>query len=491
MHAEASRVSNDPARNGIQWAETPGLADAAMADQQNIAPAAQPTGAGPTRCGPPGTDRTEAMLHVFAHYADDARTGLPNGSAGRPATKAEAVAQSQARPTLPFEQAPKQGAIKDQKSGPAKHADSKGKSKSSKRTKRGTQTSLPRYVMAAFPKEDLTGVSVYLNSEEAAAQGVDGFATSNEIHVAPGANEKKTLLHETAHVVQFRNGKLRVGKGRKPNSRENNERIALQVEQGNIIPAHALGAAAPGEVRFKNKTQESDGSEKGIPKVTFNGVEFKSIEGEFVGELAKAEWHKMYLFDKDVWWRLPIFPAAGLYVRASAYLEPKAGLSWKGSYKYERGRNGEAGKFQVGAALEGELSAGITGALQGGAGINLVLQKGGVGLEAALTAQAYAKYGKQINFWIDTHGNVGLDLVPFELDFGAVVKGALRAVVWTEGFFYNKKKSWNLAEATIATIAQYKTQISVSFNTKDKIKPTIGPVQSGAFVWGEAPSLSE
>jgi len=463
-----------------------------MADQRTNAHAAQSTGADTTSgAAGSGADRTEAMLHVFAHYADDARSGLPNAAANRPATRAEAVAQSQAKPTLPFEQAPKQGTIKDQNSGLAGRADRKESSKAAKRAKRGTRTSLPRYIMAAFPKEDLTGVAVYLNSDEAAAQGVDGFASSHEIHVAPGANEKKTLLHEAAHVVQFRNGKVRVGKGQKPNSKESNERVARQVEEGKIMPAHALGAAAPGEVRFKNKSEEIDGSEKGIPKVTFNGVEFKSIEGEFVGELAKSEWHKMYLFDKDIWWRIPIFPAAGLYVRASAYLEPKAGLSWKGSYKYERGRNGEAGKFQVGAALEGELSAGITGALQGGAGINLVLQKGGVGLEAALTAQAYAKYGKQINFWVDTHGNVGLDLVPFELDFGALVKGALRAVVWTEGFFWNKKKSWNLAETTIATLAQYKTQIGVSFNTKDKIKPTIGPVQSGVFVWGEAPNLSE
>ena len=185
-----------------------------------------------------------------------------------------------------------------------------------------------------------------------------------------------------------------------------------------------------------------------------------------MSELAKAEWHKMYLFDKDVWWRLPIFPAAGLYVRASAYLEPRQGCHGRVVISMNRDGMGKRASSSW-SGIEGELSAGITGALQGGAGINLVLQKGGVGLEAALTAQTYAKYGKQINFWIDTHGNaMGLDLVPFELDFGAVVKE--HYVRWFgQGFFYNKKKVGTWRKQPFATIAQYKTQIGVAL-TKDR-----------------------
>ena len=92
-----------------------------------------------------------------------------------------------------------------------KHADSKEKSKSSKRTKRVHK---PRSSICngCIPERRPNGCLGILKFRGCRRAELTGFATSNEIHVAPGANEKKTLLHETAHVVQFRNGKLRVGR---------------------------------------------------------------------------------------------------------------------------------------------------------------------------------------------------------------------------------------------------------------------------------------
>ena len=448
---------------------------------------------------------TAQAAQVFSHFADKgggggaAAGGGGAGGGGGPAKKEEAEAQANSKPTPHAPPASDGGDAKGGAAGATKGADGDGAAGGDKAaadmSEKSHATALPADIVAAFPDADLSGVAVHMNSKEAAEQGVDGFANADEIHVAPGADAHKTLMHEAAHVVQFRSGKKKIGgEPAKADSKEKNEEAAKKTEAGGKHSAQDLGTAAGG-VRFKESGATKPGggetnlSEKGVPKVVFNGMEFKSVEGEVVGELAKADWNPINFFDKETWWRIPAFPAAGLYVRARASFDPAAKISMKGGYKYEAGQNGDPGKFQVTGTLEGELSGGVTGSVEGGAGINLVLQRGGVGLQAALTAQAYAKLSRSVSFWVDTKGNVGLDIVPIDVDIGAVVKGALNAAVWTEGWFYDARKTWTLAEMTIATLAQYKTQIGVSLNTKNGVKPTIGAVQGGKFTWGEAPNL--
>ena len=362
------------------------------------------------------------------------------------------------------------------KAGDAKHAEN---------AKSSDKSELPPDVKSSFPGADLAGVAVYMDSKQAAAKHVKGFATINEIHVAPGADQKSVLHHEAAHVIQFRKGQDKLAKGGKPDSKAENEKHAEHAEKGGQTDAKDLGSADPDAVRYSGEEGASghNANEHGVPKVTFNGTTFNSIEGEFSGELAKAKWGKTKLFEKEQWWRIPAFPAAGLYVKASGNFEPSASINWKGSYSYEAKER----KFKVGGSIEGGVSASLIFAVEGGAGINLVIQRGGVGLEAAATLAVAAKASRSISGWIDTEGNCGIDVVPIEVDFSATLKAALSLVAWTSGWFYDDKWRWTFADWTIATLGQYKANISVGLNSKDGIKPSIGPVQQGVFTWGSPP----
>ena len=455
-----------------------------------------------------GGDGTVAQL--FSHFAQDAQKAgaasqQGDEGGGGPASLEATEAQSKDAP--PHAKQGKEGAQDGgEQEGDTQGGGGEGEGADAapvdedgldgKDTAEQQVSELPADIAGMFPDADLRGVRVHLNSQQAAKRGVDGFANADEIHVAPGAQVSETLRHEAAHVVQFRNGKKQVGEGSaKADSEEQNEKKAKKAESGGQHMAADLGKATPGQVRFKGgttgpKAESTNLSDKGVPKVTFNGTQFKSVSGNFVGELAKASWPKKTLFEKEQWWRIPAFPVGGLYVQASAVFTPTAKLSWKGSYTYEKGAGNAPGKFKVGASLDGELSAGITGTLGGGAGLNAVIQRGGVGLEAALTAQAYGKVSRSLSFWVGADGkSTGLDLTALDIDFGAVIKGALNAVVWTKGWFADKKKTWTLADTTIATLAQYKAQLGVNMSSNKGIKPVLGGVQGGRFTWGEAPKL--
>lgn len=346
----------------------------------------------------------------------------------------------------------------------------------------GVRHAVPAHIAKTFPGADFSNVTVITDSPQAQHKHVQGFATIDEIHLAPGRNTDEVLRHEAAHVVQFRNGKRARAAGAKTESREENEHKAESAEPGGRIAPAALGTAEPDAVRHK----EADANEHGAPKVVFNGTTFESIEGEFSQKLSSANWGKKPLFNKEQWWRFPALPIAGLYVKASALFEPQADISWKGTYKYEH----KEGRYSLGGALEGQISAGISFALEGGGGINLVIQRGGIGLEAKALLQAYAKTSKQFSAWIDKEGNFGLDLIPLEVDLGAVLKATLSLVLWTDGWFWDDKWKWTFAEFVVATLAQYKTQIGVSMASTG-IKPTIGPVKEGIFTWGSAPNVDK
>ncbi|HXU28327.1 MAG TPA: DUF4157 domain-containing protein [Bacteroidia bacterium] len=66
--------------------------------------------------------------------------------------------------------------------------------------------------------ENLSGASidnvkVHYNSSEPAQLNTHAYAEGNEIHIAP--RQEKHLPHETWHVVQQKQGKVKPSKGKK------------------------------------------------------------------------------------------------------------------------------------------------------------------------------------------------------------------------------------------------------------------------------------
>jgi hypothetical protein len=422
--------------------------------------------------------------------------GLGGGAGDKKqgATLAETVAMASQAPKGKHADAPLVAEKKDATAG-GKTSGDKGAGKGDGKDAAGAhnqnanpndKSELSPDVKAAFPGVNLEGVAVYRNSKQAEAKRVQGFATIDEIHIAPGAAQKETERHEARHVGQLRAGKDKLAKGGKPDSKAENERQAEHSEKGGQTEAKDIGSADPDSVRYKEESHETNASEHGVPKVTFNGTTFNSIEGEFSGELAKAKWGKTKLFEKEQWWRIPAFPAAGVYVKASGNFAPSASINWKGGYSYEAKER----KFKITGAVEGSVNAALIFALEGGAGLNLVIQRGGVGVEAAATLAVAAKASRSISGWIDAEGHCGIEVVPIEVDFSATLKAALNLVAWTAGWFSDHRLSWTFAEWTIATLAQYKANISVGID-KAGVTPHIGPVQQGVFTWGSPPPAEQ
>jgi len=335
---------------------------------------------------------------------------------------------------------------------------------------------LPKDLQALYPDADLSGVMVHYESPEAAKKGVQGFVDGQTIEVAPGVDRQTVLRHEIAHIVQ-----QRAGQGKKGASEGKAEEQATKAETQKMSEED-LGAAPPG----KKLNKETNANDRGMPKLEFNGFKFEKVSGEFNKELAKSDWEPKDLFKKEMWWRFPAFPAGGLYVKASGTFEPSAKLMAKASYSWDNTKKA----FEVKGALEGELKAAVTFAVEGGAGINLVIQRGGVGLEAAATVEAFAKMSRSLAFSVSEKG-VSFAAVPLEFEFGAALKAALSLVLWTDGWFWDDKWRWTFAEWTIASLTGYKGVFELGGGAGERVSAAYKHIRPGAFNWGAPPEATE
>ncbi len=337
---------------------------------------------------------------------------------------------------------------------------------------------LPKHIMEQFPDADLTGVKVVYDSPEASKRGVQGFAEGDVIELAPGVDTDKVLRHEAAHIVQQRAGKGAKGaKGSKADA----EKKAEKAEGKGKMSSKELGSAPEGPLNKEHNLNDS-----GLPKLEFDGFKFEKVSGEFNHKLAETEWKEKKLFDKSVWWRIPAFPAAGLYVKATGAFKPEASLTAKAKYEWDATKKA----FTVAGALEGELKGSLSFAVEGGAGINLVIQKGGVGLEAAAVLDLSAKLSRSLSFSVSEKG-VSFSYAPLEFDLSALLKATLSLALWTEGWFWDDKWKWTFAEFNIASLTGYKALVEIGAGAGKSLDAAFKQVKPGTFKWGSPPEATE
>jgi len=363
---------------------------------------------------------------------------------------------------------------------------------------------LPSDIVAQFPDVDLSTVSVILNSRVAAEKGVQGFASNGTIYVAPGADKDKVMRHEAAHLAQMMkdpDAKQKEGEGEADGEtpaadqgapgteqhtdvepRHTLEGQATRAEDGNRMSGDDLGHAdSAGEYH----SETNNLSEKGLPKVEFNGFTFEKLSGAYEKTLLDAEWDDKKLCDAETWWRIPAFPAAGVYIKAGINFKPEATLKAKGSYSWNKAEN----KYEVSGTLEGELKAALTGYVEGGIGLNLVIQRGGVGIRASIALEAFAKLSRGISFSVSPTG-VNFRMTPLEFEIGAALKAMLTARAWTEGWFWDSATEWTFAEFPIASLTGYKATVAVDVNSRG-VQGRVGQVKPGTFAWGGAPACTD
>lgn len=403
---------------------------------------------------------------------------------GMSVEQAQALAQRTPAPVLdaPENSAPKSGAAAKGSAAPSA-APTQGQQETEKlreRSKKEERGQLPGEIVRQFAHTgvDLSAVPVIRNSHRAQEEGVAGFATASEIHLAPGADEKRVLAHEAAHVVQFRKGKS----GQKHDSEAENESKASEAEEGG---QPELGAADPHAKR--NKVEAPEGAT--IPQCDFTwgetGLHFSGASGTIAEkELAKANWDERRLFRVQNFWPIPAFPVAGLSVMAEAVFAPEALVKMGAAWKYDH----DAHEISVTGSITGSLSAALIARVRAGAALNVVVAEGGVGLEASAALKVEAAVTKSIAFAIDTKtGDIKLTLTPLDLDIGATLKAALSLVAWVDTWWSSNVKRWTFANFNIGGFQGYKLPIGIEFGTAHGVRLQPHEVQPGHFYWGSPP----
>ena len=367
-----------------------------------------------------------------------------------------------------------------------------GKSKANEKDgkKKEERTKLPSDIVQKFKKDaDLSNVPVIKNSHRAQQKHVQGFATHDEIHLAPGADENKVLMHEAAHVVQFRKGAA----GHKHENEGANESKAKAAEGG---AGDDPGAADPGAVRHSpdpapaaGAAPEAEGGETSMSAAADftwadGGIHFQGVSGAFTKDLIDAHWPEMQLFHINTFWPIPCLPVAGLSVGAEGVFAPEAKVSANATWAYSAHDH----RITVGGSLKGEINAALIARIRAGIALNALIVEGGVGLEAAASINVHAEATQSLNFWIDVQsGEVGATFTPLEVALGADINAALSLVAWIDGFWGENVKRWTFANFRIATLANWKLPIAFTMSSGHPAIGNIGPVEAGGFVWGSPP----
>lgn len=404
---------------------------------------------------------------------------------------------------------------------------------------------LPADVQSQFPDSDLSKVVVILNSGEAAKRRQKGFAENGTIHIAEGADQKPVMRHEASHIAQQLKGENggapagggggaggdKAGGAKAGAAAEKSgaptgdgpggggpkeeggaagtdaaapagagggvEAQAQQAEGGAPQAAGELEAASPSSsLGYGNGaasgTREDGGlGDKGVPKCNFSigkgGITLDSVSGDFNKDILDAKWDEKKIFEGNHTFRFPALPIGGIYVAAGLSFKPEAKLSAKASYEWKPKEN----EFSVGGTIEGTISGALTGYIEGGVALDAVIQKGGVGLRAALTASASAKVSQGIKFTYSPKNGFNWNLTTTDIDIGADIKAALSLRAWTEGWFSNKVASWTFAEFPIAYLSGGKLQIEIGNAGGKGVVPSMKTLKPGKMGWGKAPDATD
>jgi hypothetical protein len=399
-----------------------------------------------------------------------------------------------------------------------------------------TQTELPAEVAAQFPDADFSKTTVIMNSAEAAKKGLDGFAKDGVIHVAPNvADVKKVLRHEATHIVQQakkekgeKAGDAAGGGQQAPGAAEKDGAQAaaqgapgVQAAQGaqqgpaaaeqkqapqgaaptaqlekeaNAAEAGASPAAlSPAGPAALNKEPEAGEkkSAQGVPKVTLGfgkgGVTLDKVKGTFKTDLLKADWKPKKLAEFTVKYPIPSFPVAAIEVSAGATFTPKANIGAEASYEWKHADR----KFTVSGNMKGSISGALKGYVRGGLCLDAVIQKGGVGLEASLTATASASVSRSISFAYSPSKGFEWKLVPFDIDVKADLIAALSLYAYTKGWFADKKKEWTFKQFPIGYLQGVKAVLEVGGSSRTAAGAAFKTIKPGKFGWGAPPQPVE
>jgi hypothetical protein len=411
------------------------------------------------------------------------------------------------------------------------------------------QEQLPTDVAAQFPDADFSKTTVIMNSAEAAQRGVDGFAEDGVIHVAPNvADVKKVLRHEATHIVQqAKKAKgeksdpaAAAGAGAEKAGAEGDKKAqpggaagaapagAQKEDAGGqdvqapaaAAPAGAAAAGAPTAQLEKEANAAESGaapaeisasagqktlnrgenmgadnmdasSPQGVPKVTLGfgngGIVLDSVSGQFEKEIVKAKWDPKKLAEVRMLYRIPAFPVAGVYVAAGATFTPDAKITASASYQWKPADR----KFTIAGQLTGSISGALTGYVEGGAALDAVVQRGGVGLRASLTASATAQISRGISFAYSPTGGFEWALTPFDIDINAQLMAALTLRAWTEGWFANKAKEWTFLEFPIASLQAAKLVLEMGGSSRTAAGVAFKSTKPGTLQWGAPPEPTE
>lgn len=258
-------------------------------------------------------------------------------------------------------------------------------------------------------------------------------------------------------------------------------------EDADTASATAPETTAPTQAKAKSvqlekKPASKEGNKYGMtpPKLMWNGLTFEGIEGDINREFYKSEFPKKKLFKVGHYWPFPAFPFAGIDTAAGADIQPEIAVAAKGTYKW----NPVESKYEFKGSFEASAAVTLTLWARGGLAINLVIQSGGVGLEASSSIEAKATGSASAGFKLDgktgaREGDIGLNL-----DIGATWKAALALAVWTEGWFYDDIWKYTFAEMTIGTLTGFK--MNAGWKSGQGFSWGVDP-SSGTFNWGAAP----
>jgi len=272
---------------------------------------------------------------------------------------------------------------------------------------------------------------------------------------------------------------------------------AAQAEGGAQQGGAELQSAAPGSsLGYGNGAASGDRKDaglanKGVPKASFKigegGITLDSISGNIKKDILNAKWAEKKIFEGNQTFRFPALPIGGIYVAAGLSFKPSAKVSISAAYKWKASEN----EFSVTGTLEGGISGALTGYVEGGIALDAVVQKGGVGLRAALTATAAAKFSQGINFTYSPSKGVTWAVTTTDVSINADIKAALSLRLWASGWFSNKVASWTFAEFPIAYLTGGKLQIEFGNAGGKGVTPKMKTLRPGKMNWGKAPSATE
>jgi hypothetical protein len=196
----------------------------------------------------------------------------------------------------------------------------------------------------------------------------------------------------------------------------------------------------------------------------------------------------------------PPFCIGGIDVRAG--VDFQAGIAPRGTVQYAWDR--QAGTVALSGQLAIDKRVTLRGFVRGSLGLDAVIQSGGVGLEAALTAALSQTAAVQLSGELNNFDHSGRVPVPrggnlrltFPIDLSASLEAALAVVAFTEGWFSNKTWRWDIARWPLMRLVGYSVEgagLQYDFRSGrlGAIPSSDVNVRSGQVIWGNPPQMTE